>query len=184
MTHKNWNYDNSGNAVVPADAPMEHTALVAAIENSDGPNENREVAADFVGVPIKRNVSGLPDWDRPRNEQGQYITKSAADRRAQWDKEGGYATNAAKVVAVESAILSASENPAALQSHIATLPNDLQLIAADHLRLATGYGRDAGARKFEQFCDSLSPAQLHTFGKWWRGLSRGDQDAILGSISL
>ena len=126
-----------------------------------------------------------PDWSgRPRNEQGQFIAKDNAALRAQWEKEGGYATNAAKVMAVEATIISASSDAAALQAHAATLPEDIRLIAADHMRLATGYGRDAGSRKLGQFLDALSPSQFETFHKWWRGLSRGDQDAILGSISL
>jgi hypothetical protein len=90
------------------------------------------------------------------------------------------------VLAVESAILNASENPQALQSHIATLPDDIQRKAADVMRLATAYGPPGvgGARKFEQFLDSLSPSELTTFENWWRGLSRGDQDVILGTIGL
>jgi hypothetical protein len=32
-----FNYDNSGNPIVPAEAPVEHNALVKAIESSDGP---------------------------------------------------------------------------------------------------------------------------------------------------
>lgn len=63
--------------------------------------------------------------------------------------------------------MAASADPAALQAHVAQLPVDIQRVAADYMRLATGYGRDAGARKFEQFCDA----------------SRGNQDAILGGIS-
>jgi hypothetical protein len=51
------------------------------------------------------------------------------------------------------------------------------------MRLSSGYGRHAGAAKFEQFCDSLTPAHFERFHQWWRGLSRGNQDAILGAIS-
>jgi hypothetical protein len=32
-----FNYDNSGNPIVPAEASVEHNALVKAIESSDGP---------------------------------------------------------------------------------------------------------------------------------------------------
>jgi len=71
----------------------------------------------------------------------------------------------------------------ALQAHVQQLPKDIQLKAADVMRLATAYGPNGGALKFEQFCDSLTPSQFETFHKWWRGLSRGDQDNILGAIS-
>jgi hypothetical protein len=59
-----------------------------------------------------------------------------------------------------------------LQGHINELPDDIARKAADHMRFSTGYGRDGGAIKFE--------ALFHT---WWRGLSRGDQDAIFGTVS-
>jgi len=43
--------------------------------------------------------------------------------------------------------------------------------------------RDGGAIKFEMFINSLSPSEYKVFETWWRGLLRGDQDAILGAIS-
>ena len=138
---------------------------------------------DSPAVPVKKNWSGLPDWNQPRNEQGQFITKSDAELRQQWEKEGGYAQNVARVQAVEAKILSLSENPEALQSHIATLPEAIQLKAADVMRLPTGYGPDGGAIKLEIFLDSLSPSEWQTFEGWWRGLSRGNQDCILAAIS-
>jgi hypothetical protein len=50
------------------------------------------------------------------------------------------------------------------------------------MRLATGYGPDGGAIKFEVFLNSLSPSEFETFHSWCRGLSRGNQDAILYEI--
>jgi hypothetical protein len=50
------------------------------------------------------------------------------------------------------------------------------------MRLSTAYGRNGGALKFEQFLNSLTP-RIETFHNFWRGLSKGDQDAILGTIS-
>src|SRR5262245_25099264 len=84
----------------------------------------------------------------------------------------------ARVMAVEQAMLALSPS---LPNHITALPDDIQRVAADHLRLSTGYGPDADARRFEQF--SLSPNQFEVFGKWWRRLDRVSQDAILGVIS-
>jgi hypothetical protein len=81
-------------------------------------------------VPVKKSVSGLPDFnydrdgnERPRNESGQFITASENELRQQWEKEGGYEANAARVRAVEETILSLSENPETLQNHVATRPH-------------------------------------------------------------
>jgi len=76
-----------------------------------------------------------------------------------------------------------SENPEALRNHVAQLPEAIQLKAADVMRLSTPYGKIGGAMKFDQFCESLTESEWQTFEKWWRGLSRGDQDAILAGIS-
>ena len=85
------------------------------------------------------------------------------------NREGGYEANAAKVMAVENTILSASADPAALQSHIATLSDDIQLIAADHMRLSAGYGRDGPAIKFEAFFVSVRDiSQMVARSQPWR----------------
>jgi hypothetical protein len=70
-----------------------------------------------------------------------------------------------------------------LQRHLNELPDDIARKAADRMRLSTGYGRDGGAIKFEAFLNSLSPSEFETFHTWWPGLSRGDQDAIFGTVS-
>ena len=161
---------------------MEHTALVAAIENDPGPASVVTTTSNDIVPAKRRGIDGIEraDWDKPRDEQGRYLAKSDAELRAQWDREGGYAANAARVTAVETTILNASENPAALQNQVLpTLSASPPIICG-----STGYGRDAGSRKLGQFLDALSPSQFETFHKWWRGLSRSDQDNILGSISL
>ena len=84
-----------------------------------------------------------------------------------------------RVRQVEQNILALSEHSQALQDAVSELPKDIQRNAADHMRLSTGYGRDGGAIKFEMFLNSLSPSEFDRFHKWWRDLSRGDQDAIL-----
>ena len=85
--------------------------------------------------------------------------------------------------AVEAAILNLSENPQALQAHIATLPEAIQLKATDVMRLSTAYGPpgQGGALKLEQFINSLSPSEYQTFETWWRKFSRGDQDGYPGA---
>ena len=179
-----FNYDNQGNALVPAasdNLPSDPQETIRQVATMDGPPPTP--AQSSTPVPTKgRGFSGLPDWgDKPRNEAGQFITKSEGDLRRQWEREGGYAQNAARVMEAEARMLALSPS---LQGHIATLPNDIQLVAADHLRLSpAGFAKDAGARRFEQFCDALSPSQWETFSGWWRKLSRDEQDSILGAIS-
>lgn len=68
-----------------------------------------------------------PDWGKPRDESGRYITKSDAELRQQWEREGGNEANVAKVMATEQAILGLSDNPQALQVHVASLPVDFSV---------------------------------------------------------
>lgn len=76
-------------------------------------------------APAKKNISGLPDWDKPRNEQGQFLSKSDADLRATWQREGGADQAIAKVRAVEAKIMAASPDAAALQSHITAVRHSI-----------------------------------------------------------
>ena len=80
-------------------------------------------------------------------------------------------------------MLAASKDADWLKESISELPKEVQLKAADVMRLSTSYGPNGGVLKAEQFLNSLSPSEFSTFQKWWRDLSRGDQDAILGAIS-
>jgi hypothetical protein len=90
------------------------------------------------------------------------------------------------VQAVEAAILNLSENPQALQAHIATLPEAIQLKATDVMRLSTAYGPpgQGGGAKFEQFINSLSPSEYQTFELGGENLVAGTRMAILVRVSL
>lgn len=186
----NWagKFDSSGHAVVPAMPSIQSTHDSMMRGEAPTPEVQRafgvEPATSAAPVPAKRGVDGImrQDWDKRRNEQGQFITKSEGQLRETWAKEGGYEANVQRVLATEQAILGLSENPQALQSAINELPKDIALKAADAMRLATSY-REGGAIKFGMFIDSLSPSEYQTFETWWRKLSRGDQDAILAGIS-
>jgi hypothetical protein len=85
-----FNYDNSGNAVVPA-APQSHDQLVKEIASADP-----APVANATSAPAKiRDDKGKivrPDWsaEKPRNESGQFLSKDNAALRQQWAKEGGY----------------------------------------------------------------------------------------------
>lgn len=76
-------------------------------------------------APAKKNISGLLDWDKPRNEQGQFLSKSDADLRATWQREGSADQAIAKVRAVEATIMAASPDAAALQSHITAVRHSI-----------------------------------------------------------
>ena len=56
-------------------------------------------------------------------------------------------------------MLGLSENPAALQAHIATLPESIALKAADIMRLSTGCGPNGGVLKMEQFNNALTESE-------------------------
>src|SRR5262245_5993944 len=120
IKHDNWaeRFDTSGNALVPAMPSPD--AVIAEVAAGNGPTEatQRAFAADVPAashgdpapVPAKRGIDGImrQDWNKPRNEAGQFISKSANDLRQQWDKEGGYQANVARVQAVEATILGLS----------------------------------------------------------------------------
>jgi hypothetical protein len=133
---------------------------------------------DWNHAPVEvksKSFSGLPDWSR--NEQGQFISTSQADVREAWSREGGFELNRDRVLAAEQSILSLSENPAVLQASIATLPEAVQLKAANIMRLSAGY-KDGGAGKWLQFESSLTPSELQTFMEFWRKLPQSDRDGI------
>jgi hypothetical protein len=186
-----WNFDNSGAPVAP-EMPSVQTVSDMIVRGEKPTQEiQRAFAEHESGLPadplptVPRDAKGnivRQDWSQPRNESGQFITKSESELRQQWQREGGFEQNRDRVLATEAAILNLSANPLALQSHIATLPEAIQLKAADVMRLAPSY-REGGAIKFGMFIDSLSPSEYQVFETWWRKLSRGDQDAILATIS-
>lgn len=122
------------------------------------------------------------DWDKPRGDDGRHLLKSDAEMRAQWQREGGFAQNAARVQAIQSAILSASPDAKRIAGGLrdAAFRNLVEVLRAHAAVERLRIGRGA---QVEQFLNSLSPSELETFHTWWRGLSRGDRDAILVGIS-
>jgi len=136
-------------------------------------------APDGRNAVVKKGIDGIAraDWDKPRNESGQYITATQAGLRETFQREGGFKLNRDRVLAAESSYISMSENPAELQAALGELPESIQIKAANIMRLSAGY-RDAGAAKWLQFEDSLTAAELQTFMKVWRELKQSDRDAI------
>lgn len=202
-------FDASGNALVPADTP--HEQLISDIEDEPSPIDPRRDVSPSSPAPVKAGTelypykgdwgkqpatalaqvehgkvvqkSGLPDWDKPRGEDGRYLSKSETEMRASWDREMGSDRAIAQILATETAFVNASENPAALKAHIATLDRDVMLAAADYLRLSpAGFGR--WDTRFESFLNGLSEKQFAQFHTWWKGLTRADADNILHMIGI
>jgi hypothetical protein len=179
--------ENRSNAVVTAAPSPEQ--VIREVATSDFPSlATQQLVTPTASVPVVlekiRDDRGniiRPDWSR--NDRGQSLSKSDAELRAQWQKEGGFEQNMQRVMSVQAEILARSSDAAALSAHVEKLPADIQRKAADVMRLTTAYGPEGGALKFEQFLNSLSTSEFDTFHTWWRGLSRGDQDCILATIS-
>jgi hypothetical protein len=133
-------------------------------------------------VPVSKDPT-RPDWNKPRNESGQFITASENQLRETWDKEGGYQAAVVRIQEAESTMLSLSDNPEGLQAAINELPKDIAMKAADVMRLSTGYGQSGGAMKAEQFLNSLSESEFTTVKEWFSKLSKADQDAIIVGIT-
>ena len=137
--HPDWNFDNSGNAVVPADAPMEHTALVAEIANSDRPSQASVPATRDGNVLAKsKSIDGIPreDWSKPRDESGRYVTNSADELRKRWADEGGYAFNLQRAGETTRWILAlAGDEGDALAASVDALPSQVQPYIHDLLRI-------------------------------------------------
>jgi hypothetical protein len=124
-----------------------------------------------------------PDWNKPRGDDGRFITKSESELRETWEKEGGYQAAVVRVQEAESTMLSLSENPEGLQAAINELPKDIALKAADTLRLSTGSGQSGGAMKVEMFLNSLSESEFATFKDWFNKLSTSDQNALIYGVT-
>src|SRR5262245_35219507 len=84
-----------------ADEPVTERLPVSVPAKLERDAKGNVVRPDWnqAPVPVKsKNFSGLPDWDKPRNEQGEFISKSDAEMRQQWEREGGYAVNGLKIL--------------------------------------------------------------------------------------
>ena len=134
------------------------------------------------GLPVKsKGFSGLPDWgDKPRNESGQFITKSEGEYRAQWEREGGAEQAIQTAARKEAVMLSVAPS---IEAKIATLDQGFLVKAVDHLRLSPSYGPDGFWRSVKQFEDSLSSSERETWVKFVRSLDADEQAALLYGIS-
>jgi hypothetical protein len=132
-------------------------------------------------VPVKKNWSGLPDWDKPRNESGQFVSKSEGELRAQWDREGGLAHVAETVMRKEAVMYSVAPS---LEGKVTEhLDKGFLMKAADHLRLSPGYGPEGFWRSVAQFEDSLSPSERDAWARFCRSLNEDEQAALLWGMS-
>ena len=142
---------------------------------------DKQPTVHWSEAPAKKNFSGLPDWDKPRNEQGQFITKSDAELRQQWSKEGGLAHVAQVVTAKEKAMYAVAPSlEAKVTQH---LDKGLRMKAADHLRLGVSYGPTGFWDSVAQFENSLSPSERDAWGRFCRSLDADEQAALIYGMS-
>jgi hypothetical protein len=176
---------------LPAVSPPSPDEVIAEIAEGKGPSpatqslvksETTPMLYDQNHAPVPargRGFSGLPDWnfkEQPRDEQGQFVSKSEGELRQQWDKEGGLAQVAQTVMRKEAAMVSVVPS---LEAKIATLDKGFLVKAADHLRLGVSYGPDGFWRSVAQFEDSLSPSEKQTWANWLRGLDDDEKSAMI-----
>jgi hypothetical protein len=182
--HDDWSnkFSPTGQELVPAAAMPSIAETSAAMERGLSPTPAQQsafgvepTAPSTVLVPVKRDDMGnlvREDWG-PRNAETGRLSADAL--RQVWEKEGTAAPNIAKVLAAEQSMLALAPS---LGNQIASLPNDIQAVAADYLRLSPpGFNRED--KRFGSFVDALSESQFETFRGWFANLSADEQTSIL-----
>jgi hypothetical protein len=142
-----------------------------------------DAPATTAPVPAKRGIDGImrQDWDKARNESGQFVSKTEGEMRAQWDKEGGFAHVAQVVTAKEQTMYSAAPSlEAKVTEH---LDRGFLMKAADHLRLGVSYGPTGLWDSVARFENSLSPSERDAWGKFCRSLNEDEQAALIYGMS-
>jgi hypothetical protein len=134
--------DTSGNRIEPT-APS-HQALIRAIEQDPGPPATADKSTAVEPYGYKQDwgrkevaVRGPKDWDytpdgieRVRDAQGRYLSKSDAELRAQWAREGGIAHIAKTVMSKEQTMYAVAPS---LQAKVTEhLDKGFLMKAADH----------------------------------------------------
>jgi hypothetical protein len=158
---------------------VEPTAPPAVPAKWDG-----KTRPDWNTAPVavnRKSFSGLPDWDQPRNESGQFVSKTEGEMRAQWDREGGIDQVAKIVMQKEQVMYSVSPTlEAKVTEH---LDKAFLTKAADHLRLGVSYGPTGFWDSVARFEDSLSPSERDAWARFCRSLDADEQAALLHGIS-
>src|SRR5262245_31973602 len=181
IARPDWNYDNSGNALVPA-APS-HEQLVSDIAAHDGPTgaaASTPAAPAPVPAKVERDANGKiirPDWNQPpatvHAQEGLPVKSKGFSGLPDWsDKprnesgqyvstsEGEYRARWSREGGVDHVVQTVMRKEAAMlsvaptiEAKIATLDKDFLMKAADHLRLSPGQGADGFWRSVKQFED-------------------------------
>jgi hypothetical protein len=184
-------FDREGNSLPATSSDDTHAAMV----RGDAPTPEQSAAilgSDYGGVhtkpatPVPAVVKGdkgnfvRQDWG-PRNQSGQFVTKSEGELRQQWEKESGIAHVVQTVTRKERIMYSVAPSlEAKVTEH---LDRGFLMKAADHLRLGVSYGPDGFWRSVAQFESSLSPSEREAWGKFCRSLDADEQAALLYGIS-
>jgi hypothetical protein len=204
----NWNFDNSGGEIAPATPRPEQVIHEVATQSQPSEATRRAFADDAntrtvvstlvrddkgriirpdwnqkVPVPAVSKDSSRPDWTdgKPRNETGQFVSKSEGELRSQWEREGGIAHVAQTVMTKETAMYSVAPS---LESKVTEhLDRGFLTKAADHLRLGVSYGPTGFWDSVARFEASLSPAERDAWAKFCRALNEDEQAALIYGMS-
>jgi hypothetical protein len=164
---------------------VEPTAPATAVSTQVRDDKGRIIRPDWnqkAPVPVSKDPT-RPDWTdgKPRNETGQFVSKSEGELRQQWERESGVAHVAQVVTAKEKTMYSLAPS---LEAKVAEhLDRDFLMKAADHLRLSPGHGPEGFWRSVEQFENSLSPSERDAWARFCRSLDEDEQAALLYGLS-
>jgi hypothetical protein len=180
-------FDASGGEVAPALPSIAdtHSAMerglppTPAQQSAFGVEPTTAPATTSTPVPAKRGIDGImrQDWDKPRNETGQFVSKSEGEMRQQWDREGGIDAVAKIVTAKEQTMYSVAPSlEAKVTEH---LDKNFLMKAADHLRLGVSYGPNGFWDSVARFEDSLSPSERDAWARFCKSLDADEQAALI-----
>jgi hypothetical protein len=162
------------NAMVKGEAPSAEVTRAFADDST-----THAASTTSTPVPAKRGIDGImrQDWDKPRNESGQFVSKTEGEMRQQWDKEGGIDQVAKVVMAKEATMYSVAPSlEAKVTEH---LDKNFLMKAADHLRLGVSYGPNGFWDSVARFEDSLSPSERDAWARFCKSLNADEQAALI-----
>ncbi|HML93406.1 hypothetical protein [Methyloceanibacter sp.] len=93
-----------------------------------------------------------------------------------WENEGGYERNLEAATRAASAVLSAVPDPESFVSGFDALPQGIQTVIYDMMRIDHAKGR--GASTGRAIREMLSAQERATLKGWYDGLSEGEQDVV------
>ena len=134
------------------------------------------------GLPVKRkSIDGIEraDWDKPRDAQGQFITKSADELRQTWEREGGYEFNLQRAQQTTQAIVAlAGDDGPGLVASVDALPSEVQPLIHDLLRLQPTGNPAVTDRIIDDRFRRIPRQHKPAVKAWWDSLTENQVIAI------